>query len=324
MQQTDVTPFIKGAIRFESEDGYIFPRRFTKKQEGILIERGHDAHSRMNASQRLEFITAGGKFNLELCHRDGDFSHTVLYDNGICVKRPPIDTKDGTFEYDIPYGEKRKVALYFGNNNTTGFKNVTLPPDAVPTEKKLKYLALGDSITHGYYSDIPSLTYVNILADMMNAEVLNHGVSGEMFLDRMLDGDMDFDPDIITVAYGTNDWAKCNDGLEENIRRYFEKLKSIYPNAEIFAVTPIYRANEDEVHPVGTLNDVRNMIKRNACGHVIDGLTLFDRTHGFYGDGEANEAGLHPNILGFLLYGQRLFSQIRSLCPELFDTNGKI
>lgn len=326
MQPEDILSFIKGAVRFDTSDGYIFPRRFTKEQEEFLLKRGDGAHARNNASQKLEFTTSGGKLKLDLCYIDGNYARTALYDNKICVKRSTNEPKDGkeTFEYDIPYGEKRTVTLYFGNTNTTGFKNVTLPLDASPVKNKLKYLALGDSITHGFYSDIPALTYVNILADMMNAEVLNCGVSGEIFLDGMLDNSSDFAPDIITVAYGTNDWDKCGDCFTENVRNYFIKLKALYPNAEIFVLTPIYRGREDEIHSLGTLNDVRNIIKENACGHIIDGLTLFDRTHGFYGDGGPEEAGLHPNTVGFLLYGMRLFAQIRSLCPELFDTNGKI
>ena len=79
-----------------------------------------------------------------------------------------------------------------------------------------------------------------------------------------------------------------------------------------------------DVRGAGTLDDVRGIIAENACGKVIDGLKLFDRTHGFYADGEPEEPGLHPNDLGFVLYAQRLLGEMRPFLGEMFDTSDKI
>ena len=35
MKVADIAPFLHGYIRFEEKDGYVFPRRFTEKQDGI-------------------------------------------------------------------------------------------------------------------------------------------------------------------------------------------------------------------------------------------------------------------------------------------------
>lgn len=331
MNITDVSPFVQGCLRYEEKDGFLFPRRFTKKQDEILERRGFVPHPKASAGMRIEFYSCGGPMSLDMFFTlgagGGAFTSMALYDNGFCVKRFFWNETDFEFHFDfkLEQGKKRRIALYLGNLNASGIRNLILPDDAEPIKKNVKHLALGDSITHGYFAVNPALSYANILADALNAEILNQAIGGDILCAENIDTEIGFAPDIITVAYGTNDWWICDaPTIEKNVREYFSKLKSTFPNAKIFAITPIYRSQEESVRQSGTLNDVREIIKKNACATVIDGLKLFDRTYGFYADGEHEEAGLHPNDLGFVLYAQRLIGELRPFLGEMFDTSGKI
>ena len=317
MKIADIAPFLHGYLRFEEKNGFAFPRRFTEKQDRILADRGFVPHSKASAGMRIEFLSHGGKMSLDLFFEAGagsEFSCIALYDNGFCVKRmfEPKTDFEMHFEFDLKQSKKRKVALYLGNLNATGIKNVVLPDNAEPIKKEIKYLALGDSITHGYFATNPALSYANILADNLDAEIVNQAIGGDVFCPDNIDPEISFQPDIITVAYGTNDWWLFDgETLTNNVKKYFAKIKNTFPNAKTFVLTPIYRGHEEEVRGSGTLDDVRGIIAENACGTVIDGLKLFDRTHGFYADGTPGEAGLHPNDLGFVLYAQRLMGEMR-------------
>lgn len=330
MNIPDITPFLHGALRTEEINGFTFPLRFTKKQEEILSARGFARHSRGSAGIRLEFLSRGGKISFDTYFSPGagcDFSCIALYDNGFCVKRMFESKTDFElhFDFDLKMGEKRKITLYLGNLSSNGIKNLVLPDDAEPVKKKIRYLAVGDSITHGYFAQNPALTYANILADALGAEIVNQAIGGDVFCADNIDPDINFQPDIITVAYGTNDWWLFDgETLTNNVKKYFAKIKDTFPNAKIFVLTPIYRGHGEEKRGAGTLDDVRGIIAENACGKVIDGMKLFDRTYGFYADGEPEEAGLHPNDLGFVLYAQRLIGELRPFLGEMFDTSGKI
>ena len=68
-------------------------------------------------------------------------------------------------------------------------------------------IMFGDSITHGYDALNPSFSYANRLADLLNADFVNKGIGGERFFPTLAQLKDDIEPDYITVAYGTNDWA---------------------------------------------------------------------------------------------------------------------
>lgn len=90
----------------------------------------------------------------------------------------------------------------------TGIKNFSIDDGAQisPVEKNVRFLFFGDSITHGYATRFTSLTYANILSRTFNAQTLNQAIAGDVFNVNNLDRDLSFDPDMVFVAYGTNDW----------------------------------------------------------------------------------------------------------------------
>ncbi|MEG0691957.1 MAG: SGNH/GDSL hydrolase family protein, partial [Oscillospiraceae bacterium] len=162
-----------------------------------------------------------------------------------------------------------------------------------------KYLALGDSITQGMLSPLSSITYPCILEREWDVQLLNHGVGGYLYNANSLDENLEFDPDIITVAYGANDHycIASVDTIEENVDAYYKKLKRLYENKEIYAITPIWRGDLDSEEAVQKMRQIRKVITRKAQEYgfgIIDGMKLVPHIYEAYTD-----HGLHPNAFGF-------------------------
>ena len=169
---------------------------------------------------------------------------------------------------------------------------------------------LGDSITHGFNAERQYLTYANILGDRLDAEILNQGIGGDKFHAPNIDAELPFTPDIITVAYGTNDWAAAIPELAEKIDEYFRKLRTVYPDTPVFAIPPIWRGNTDGIVKNGlSLEDVRTLVREKAekygC-YAVDSARLVPPAEAFFMD-----RFLHPNDTGFILYGVNLADIIK-------------
>ena len=82
-------------------------------------------------------------------------------------------------------------------------------------------MAYGDSITQGYTALSPSLTYVNLVGDALNADVYDLGIGGEVFEPLMIDEAYPVKADLVTVAYGTNDWSHVPSEEDKQRRKNF-------------------------------------------------------------------------------------------------------
>ena len=108
-------------------------------------------------------------------------------------------------------------------------------------------IQFGDSITHGYDAKEPAASYASIVADALDAYSINKGIGGEIFFPDLATLPDGIQPDIITVAYGTNDWARGNlEKFERDSRAFYENLRATYPEAKIFALAPIWRENYEK------------------------------------------------------------------------------
>jgi len=96
---------------------------------------------------------------------------------------------------------------------------------ARPVDKELSIEFLGDSITQGYTTVFPSLTYSNVYARERNANCVNQGIGAALFDKENLDPELPFSPDKVFVAYGTNDWTHSDErDFEFYANEYIEKI----------------------------------------------------------------------------------------------------
>ena len=298
-----------GAVRIWEEDGWFRFSRFTRYQEELLQQRGFAPREQAGAGMRLEFLTRGGRlafdyevhpgsgrdyWGIEIAHDGLGMVHLqgkVPHSGHVCHQIPPLE-------------REIRVTVYFPNLAALRIRNLQLPEDAAPYTRQKKYLALGDSITQGYDAAHPNQTYVNLLADAWDAQVLNQAIGGDVFCPENLDPALDFSPDIITVAYGTNDWTL--QVLQSGAAKaYLDKLTGLYPGVPVFVLLPLWRAVENELRDGITLQQGRELLSSWAenrenvfvidCHHFIPFLPEY-----FY------DGVLHPNDMGYLYYARAL------------------
>ena len=204
----------------------------------------------------------------------------------------------------------------------------------------MKLITIGDSITRGTHIDdngdwaVAQPNYSKVLQTLLGATELSClGVNGvsisatshtnphealSLLCEKAVDGD------IVVVAGGTNDFGTSvevgNENDREDISTYgalhilFTRLKTLNPKAELYAVLPIPRRNENVKNERGyVLDDYRLAIKNVAEQFgvaVINGKNVAIDPE----DEEKRQAyirdGLHPNTKGHAIYGKFIYDEI--------------
>ena len=180
-----------------------------------------------------------------------------------------------------------------------------------PVVKQRLLLCYGDSITQGYDARYPSLSYPNQLADVLHAEMFNKAIGGDRFNPPLAAAAERIRPDLITVAYGTNDWS--HDPREQfmtNGSAFFRNLTAAYPGVPIVVVQPIWRTQcETRLTGVGSFSEMHDMIRTMTSEYpqikLVNGLELVPHLESCF-----SPDVLHPNDFGFQFYGRNLLRQL--------------
>ena len=232
-----------------------------------------------------------------------------------------IKAKNGKLRIKIknPNHETKEVRIYFPTIEGISVKDITILGEVSQLPERKRMLCLGDSITQGMISGGPSLNYVALLADYLQMDALNQGVGGYHFCKDSLNGLEKLEqPNLITVAYGTNDWAAKPDitTIANDIEDYFAKLYGLFSQVMIFVITPIWRADyEDPVpcqEPIEKIAQIiHEVCKKYSNIYVIDGETLIDHDESRFAD-----CFLHPNSTGFAQMARKLAACIEEKMKE--------
>lgn len=319
LTKKDIESIAHGALRVgENAQGEISLYRFTEKQMA-LYERVNTAFFEKSfgtAGVRLEMDTDTDFIDLAYHTRTASSRRFYYFDvfvDGVMVKHfghEDIKEAISALHVDLPEGTHR-VCIYFPNLTAASILSLSLSDGATftPVERKTKLLAFGDSITQGYDAKFASQSYVNLLADKLGAEVVNMGIGGEIFRPELLDDKIPYTPDIITVAYGTNDWSgQEKTRTVEAANGFYARLRATFPQAKIFAITPIWRADNHRVTKVGTFEEGREIVRQAARAvgaTVIEGNSMIPHLAEVCSD-----AYLHPNDYGFKFYANALYDAI--------------
>ena len=315
ISKKELSIFIFGAISIIEEDGWIRFSRFTEKQCVWLEQHGFPRDRYSTSGMRLEFLTRGGQISFEYQSEQSNNGNVAIFGMEITVNGIPayhiykeeLPISD-RIDFEIPkHCDYVHVAVYFPLRATLRIKNVVMPEDSKAVNKELKILTLGDSITAGAVCRHSNHCYVNMIADKLNAQLINQGVGGACFSPDFLE-ELQFRPDIVTVAYGVNDFLG-NSLFTETPHKFFEKLNALYPDNRIFCLLPIWCGNQNIIDGK-TLDMGRQYIKEIAEKYqnisVIDCVNFVPHLAEFYWD----DVKLHPNDLGFLYYGNHLYKRL--------------
>ena len=212
-------------------------------------------------------------------------------------------------------GGTRRVSLLFPYfaRLTLGGAEVPDGFTVTPAPRKGLWLAYGDSITHGLRASSPYRNYVGKLAVRSGYEIVNQANSGYVHDARTLcplpDGRQ---PDIVTVAYGINDWGrKRREQNERDMVDFYARLTELFPSARIFMLSPIWTTSMGD-KPREALGGLYSMFRDVAGlyeGRVVpvDGLNLVPHDAALF-----SPDGVHPADGGFAYYARRLMNTVEA------------
>ena len=327
-----------GASRVTEENGKIRFHRFSEKEELVYKERdaalgkSFSDRCRAPAGVKLRFSTDSKSLKIsvkiEAATSRSYFSFDVFENGkplGYLANFNEDELLENYTEQSFPLGKHEKEFKLFDGESeieiyfpwSVFVDEITLELDDGATLNALKptkrLLAYGDSITQGYDAIRPSQRYAAKIADFLGAEEINKAIGGEVFVPELVREKLNFEPEYISAAYGTNDWS-TTDGKDfyENAKSFYTSLSESYPNSQIFAITPIWRANFEDEKPFGDFFLVEKTIKEITASlknvRVISGFDLVSHERELFAD-----LRLHPNDEGFCEYFENLSRKIGEL-----------
>lgn len=219
----------------------------------------------------------------------------------------PADATWHDYEVILPYGDSVDV---LGVEVAAGA--AWAPARARP---ETRYVALGDSVTHGFTASEVTKTYAFQVAERNGWELVNLGIGGRgthgpdgAFLAGVK-------ADVVSVLIGVNDW-QAGAELERfraNYRQLVADLLRGNPRAAVHLITPLW------VPPTWApatvrfpLERYREIVREVAAQHpdprltVIEGPALIDHDSALF-----DPIAVHPNDAGFAQMAERLTLALR-------------
>jgi Lysophospholipase L1 and related esterases len=173
-----------------------------------------------------------------------------------------------------------------------------------------RYIAFGDSVTHGFTATEITKTYAFQVAERNGWELINLGIGGRgthgpdgAFLAEV-------EAEVISVLIGVNDWQGGAEleSFRANYAQLVADVRRGHPAVPIYLITPLW------IPPSWTpakarypLEQYRAVIREvvSACADprltVIEGPSLIDHDPAFF-----DRVAVHPNDAGFAQMAERL------------------
>lgn len=312
----EIKSIVNGAVNIGYNDGRFEFHRLTETQENRYADKeAFFAKARASANVRFAFNTNSKTLSFDYRTYAGssrEFAYFDLYINGALTRHfgmEGFEMTSGHTVLSLGEGEKQ-VELYLPWSRRVDISNFELDYGAelAAVKRHKTMLCFGDSITQGFDNLYPSLSYVSRLARMLGADEINKGIGGDKFRVDILE-DEGLSPDIITVAYGTNDWMKISkEDFVQGAKEFYKRASELYPNSHIFAISPIWRVDEHKNEDFA-LAEVYGAIVESCRGleniYPINAYPFVPHTKEFFKD-----MRVHPSDLGSASYAEGLYSEI--------------
>lgn len=323
-----------GKVRIEKrENGYAFSR-FTAEQENIWKEKNSYFQEEFfdgyfyrncatNANIMFDFITDSKTITidipkLELVNEPTYFTPVEIFVN----KKRVLEIKE-IGEYSIRLNRKSRVMILLPHFSCTEISKIEVDDNSSiePISKKIKWLFHGDSITHGCIPKLSSNSYVSRIIRKYDIDAINQGNSGYVNDERIITKIDGFEPDIVTSAYGINDFYRKNEEqYERDLYNHCKKIRKDFPKSKIYIISPVWCANlyedESQFSKRDKMYDMFQKVTAELDLNLINGRKLIPNNRKYY-----NDDGVHPNDLGFGYYATRLMKLIKISMQNNTDTD---
>ncbi|MBO5754754.1 MAG: SGNH/GDSL hydrolase family protein [Clostridia bacterium] len=321
-----------------SEEGAYLERFIPAEKECCAANGRHPVRVGATAGMRLSFVTDSPRLTLgvSICNEtelkdcaaidvkvNGKYIDSIanftedgrgIFPDGTVAAVAERCYPHGSYNKEFSLGEGEKtVSIYLAYPSRALITELSLEDGALlrPNRPKLRHLIYGDSITHGYNATHPSRTYIALLDDFLDAESFHKGVDGGTYFAPLAAAAPQREYDLVTVAYGTNDWDRVPfDAFAKESSEFLSTLASRYPTAKIYVLTPTWRADgAPKQKPKGAMSDYRDHLAAECEKHpnmrVIHCVDFIPHDPAMFEDKR-----LHPNDEGFSHYAKGLIEAI--------------
>ena len=325
----ELTPYIRGACELTVQpDGLVLPRRFFPEQTAHYEAIGRGERAIATAGVVVDFVTDGTEVYLDCSvvrqlNPDHELYQLVMAGGANDGTRPFGSAEEGNvdgidivvdgrmlatvapmtgtlrFAFENSTHDDIEVRIYLPSIMAVAIGNLRTNGSLKPVPERGYLLALGDSITQGFICGNPSAAYPAQIARILGLDLLNQAVSHHVFDEGSLGGFSrwrDETPEVIVVAYGTNDWAEKRSAevIEQDAVAYLDRLNRMFPKVPTYVLSPLWRTDEHDPKPCGFPLTWMNQVLGRACSrhpnmHVVDGYHGIPKDPDLYAD-----ASVHP------------------------------
>jgi lysophospholipase L1-like esterase len=209
------------------------------------------------------------------------------------------------------------VILPYGDS--VDFRGVEVNPEArfeAPRARPpTRYLAYGDSITHGFTASAVDKSYAFLVAQKNGWQLVNLGLGGRA--SNVSDARVvaSLKADVISVFMGVNDWQGGGpvERYRSNMTGFFDVVRAAQPTVPIYYLTSLWVA--PSWNPNGQAADLESYrqvareivaARKDPNLHLIEGTDLIDHDIALF-----DATPVHPNDKGFAQMADRLAPQMR-------------
>jgi lysophospholipase L1-like esterase len=190
--------------------------------------------------------------------------------------------------------------------------------------RRVRWLAHGDSITHGAHALHPGFTYVNLVADGLGWDAINMGFGGSAWGDAAVAEYIAArnDWDILSIAIGTNTYGGQTEpatAFGQRYDRFLEIVRQAHLLKPIVCLTPFWRG-QDTPPAVANSQGSRPQDYRDAISTVVTRrmtcdphLALLHGTHVIGDERGLTVDRLHPDAHGMARIAQHLAPVLRKI-----------
>lgn len=336
---------VSGAVRFITKaEGWVEPSRFTKQQylaytscmswhPGLYRQMMHTT-----SGMKLSFTTKAKTIALDVCLLPVP-SHSTTSLNWVInptFKNEPLDgvelqidgrrfgfvlteahggTSDTQLLIEIQDSnvQEHVIDLWLPNTQGVLLKNWYADKVLYPHQNPLTLLVLGDSLSQGFVSQYPSISFPSLFASSLRMEFVNQAIGAAVFqASGLADIAQKVHPDAIVVEFGANyRFERCSTSMvKRDIENYFTWLNKFFYQIPTVVITPFWHSDELwPNHPNCCFHEVAGFIEQAVARYefmqVVDGLQLMDHTSEVLCDNMD-----HPNAQGMIQITKRLLQKL--------------